>query len=468
MWFGVLSALHVIDVLAQPPATSAPLDYQSIVVGPNLPPDVSLTQENRQRDMDTFSWQSFVALNWPTTQAGTPNYQSIIGATPTGDHEVVWDRWSATADIFDLAAGETPVWGEQFVPAQCRLNANYKPGMKVLVNVTKSQDFFEEAFNTGPLVDQSGHFTRYEIRINKPMFDTVVENALYTTAGQEAASIVSFSCGDNRTGEEGAVMLKAAWKPLSSEDDTSRYHAVPAMVFTPARYRSDGKDACELETVGLVGLHVVHKTVQQPQWIWSSFEHIDNVPECRDQNTFFTAPSALNTPTCPSQVTGEFSYFSNDGPTACNTAPPGNAGDNKFHLDQRGVPSRLCRANALETSAPPVNQAYQTLLKAINPASVWQYYQLIGTQWNANIQSTCSLNTDYVAENTLPQYKIKGSSSGPTPLPMANSTMEGYEQGSANCINCHAGAKLKIKPKGEAEAIPSDFVWFLNQEIDTE
>lgn len=464
----LISLLGASDVLAEEVAVAAQLDYQSIVIGPKLPPDVSLTQENRQRDMDVFSWQSFVALNWPSSKIGTPDYQTIIGATSGGDHDVVWQHWSATADIFDLAADKTPTWGQQFVPALCRQSTDYKPGIKVLASVSKSDDFFEEAFDSGPLVDQSGNFTRYEIRINKPMFDTVVQNALYTTAGQQAASSVSFSCGDNSTGDEGAVMVKAAWKILSTQDDASRYHAVPAMVFTPGKYRSDGQDACELETVGLAGLHVVHKTVQQPQWIWSSFEQIDNVPDCEAQNTFFTDPSALNSPQCPDTVADQYSYFKSSGSTACNAAPPPNSSGSSYHLDKPAAPSRVCRANALETSAPPVNQAYQTLLKAINPVSVWQYYQLIGTQWNADIQSSCRLDTNYVKDNTLPQYKIKDSSVGPTPLPMANSTMEGYEQGTANCISCHASANLKAKPKGATTALPSDFVWFLNQELDTE
>jgi hypothetical protein len=31
--------------------------------------------------------------------------------------------------------------------------------------------------------------------------------------------------------------------------------------------------------VALVALHFVYKTPSRPQWIWSTFEHADNVPE---------------------------------------------------------------------------------------------------------------------------------------------------------------------------------------------
>jgi len=35
---------------------------------------------------------------------------------------------------------------------------------------------------------------------------------------------------------------------------------------------------CSQMLVGLVGIHIVQKTPTRPQWIWSSFEQVDNVP----------------------------------------------------------------------------------------------------------------------------------------------------------------------------------------------
>ena len=36
---------------------------------------------------------------------------------------------------------------------------------------------------------------------------------------------------------------------------------------------------CLAETLGLIGFHAVHKTTSRPQWIWTSFEHVRNVPD---------------------------------------------------------------------------------------------------------------------------------------------------------------------------------------------
>jgi len=443
-------------------ATASQTDYQSITLGPAIPPDVSLTQENRQRDMDIFSWQSFIALNWPDGVQGQADPSKLIGDNTTGDHTTVWENWMSTADMFDIRAGKKPVWGQHHVPKACSQNSAYTPGMKVIDQAAKSDDFFQEAFDSGALVDQAGEFVRYEILINKPMFNTIVKNKLYSVNEKAKATSVNFSCGDNETGKQGAIMIKAAWKMISVNDDVSRFHTDEAMVFTPAKYRSDNKDSCEKKTIGLVGMHIVHKTVKQPQWIWSSFEQVDNLPACDKQNTFFTDPTNLNSPTCPSttsEATKKYNFYSSASlnAAACNDAPKSNAGQS-YYLDQPAQKSQLCRANQLETSAPPVNEAYQTLLASVNSESVWQNYELIGTQWNSNISSTCQNDTVPVASDTLPQYNLKDKVV--MPLPLANSTMEGYEQGTSNCISCHSAATTT-----NASNVKSDFVWFLSQEV---
>jgi hypothetical protein len=52
------------------------------------------------------------------------------------------------------------------------------PGLLTAVN---------QPFDTGPLIDQHGRYVHYEILINKPMFDFIVANKLYSRAGQAAS-----------------------------------------------------------------------------------------------------------------------------------------------------------------------------------------------------------------------------------------------------------------------------------------
>jgi hypothetical protein len=75
-----------------------------------------------------------------------------------------------------------------------------------------------------------------------------------------------------------SVELKEAWKIIAGDNDPKGFYTRTATVM-PAR-----AEALEREqvTVGLVGLHVVHLTPDSRAWVWATFEHIDNAPDCAD------------------------------------------------------------------------------------------------------------------------------------------------------------------------------------------
>ena len=77
-------------------------------------------------------------------------------------------------------------------------------------------------------------------------------------------------------------MVKAAWKILDGNDDFNRFHRVSAYVFDAAGGAFGQEptvvESCRVETLGLVGFHIVHRTESAPQWVWSTFEHVDNAP----------------------------------------------------------------------------------------------------------------------------------------------------------------------------------------------
>jgi hypothetical protein len=134
-----------------------------------------------------------------------------------------------------------------------------------------------QPFNTGPLPDQNGVYARFEIVVNKTMYDYILSNALYSKAGQRAfTGPVNFQCGV-LGGLEGAILVKAAWKVIDPSEK-SRFHSTQALVYSPASTSPAYPASCQKQTVGLVGMHIVHKTNSAVQWVWSTFEHIDNAP----------------------------------------------------------------------------------------------------------------------------------------------------------------------------------------------
>jgi len=200
------------------PTPSPPPSGPSIQLSPVIPADVSFgstfTLPALQQDFDVFSWNSFNAVIWPPGPDGSGDPGKQPGGTPTGDNPTVWEGYRNVANVF-LPAGKTPTWdGPVDVPAVCK--AQYQPGMKVLSQIGKTPDLLNETtepFETGPLVDQNRQYTRFEIVVNRSMFDYILGNSLYSQAGQKTfTGPVKFPCGGGN--QVGAIMIKASWKVM--------------------------------------------------------------------------------------------------------------------------------------------------------------------------------------------------------------------------------------------------------------
>ena len=94
----------------------------------------------------------------------------------------------------------------------------------------------------------------------------------------------SYEVLQNPNAPYGIVEIKAAWRELTSAQQASRYYWEPAYIVEPGNPQS-----CRfVPMMGLVGLHIAHKASQGsegvvqvtlPEWVWSTFEQIDNVPD---------------------------------------------------------------------------------------------------------------------------------------------------------------------------------------------
>ena len=412
-----------------------------IVLSPAIPGDVNVTAQTVsidafQPDFDVYSWNTFIALNWPPGPDGNADPKKTIGSN--GDNDTVWEHYRDVSDIF-LPGGARPTWnGPVNIPEACKsLNKGKLPvvmlmqiGKNLLTPTVISAN--SQPFNTGPIIDQHGVFTRFQILVNKTMFDYILSNSLYSKAGQKAFTPpVNFTSGSiDNTGKtlvEGAIMVKTAWKVISAADK-ARFHSENVLVYTPASENPKHPAQCKMQTVGLVGMHIGHKTQAAPQWLWSTFEHVDNVPTDADVKS--------------GKLKASYSYY-NRKCKACkiNQVPPrpwDPAEISKFH-------SQIVRMNQFNlpiyaASAAARNADAQALLKGVNPKSVWKNYELISTMWP-----------------TDPKQPF----GAPAPTFLANTTLETYIQGtvpnvSSNCIECHNNATMTVP-------VPSDFTYVLQR-----
>ncbi|MFL6209487.1 MAG: hypothetical protein ACJ74W_11590 [Pyrinomonadaceae bacterium] len=410
-----------------------------------------------QGNMDLYSWLTFVALNWPanTTTCGPNLNQSILsGRGPT-----VWEMYLDDSDVFVAPPAKPARWCAQTpsatqaarfarLPAKVRLLAARAGVRKILFRQAKAslnlrQRFpgIEEAVG-GVLTDQSGRFVRYDVRLNRDEYNflTAPQNNLWSRSGQDKyTQTITFPIGPSTYGPTGAMEIKAAWKVLTAKEVTSRrFYMTRAIVYNDDQGTpSPGPNPV---TLGLVGFHILHKTRSQPTWLWSTFEHVDNLKP--PPGSPFGAKASFTKPDCPPQTC----------PPNVQTAP-----SPATELDKNGKPLnkpvQVVRLNAVDDQlGASLNVTFQKLLAG----SVWANYQLVSTQW---VGEDGTLPKPPFMANVVLETFIQGPvppTDGPVPFPQPgyNPFAPGV---TSSCLKCHSVATTA---SGQAKA---DFSFIMGE-----
>ncbi len=318
------------------------------------------------------------------------------------------------------------------MPEACRELLKERPDLKEdepnRMIVKMIEESFNEPFKTGPLIDQHGHYAIFDILMNRQMFEYITVNHLNTKAGQAANAdlAVDFPAGQNdrpaqagkpaQSAAFGSFMLKVSWKILTPEEIAAKtFHMRRALVLMPP----GEKRPCLDRTLGLIGFHAVHKTVARPQWIWTSFEHVKNVPD--------------RTEVAANKLGGSYNFFSvkckADCPTENATPPfpwdPDPALELRFRKDD-SFKSQIVRETPLTDAAKNMNAVFHSMLPANN---VWQNYMLLSTQWPSAFAIHCTgLQSQNVPDPKTDFFKQPDMTCSPAPTYLANSTLETYSQ----------------------------------------
>jgi len=209
--------------------------------------------------------------------------------------------------------------------------------------------------------------------------------------------------------EDQSMHLKAAWMELPEDESVRKrfYHVTAKVVID---WTEGGEPVLADRVVGLVGLHIVHKTPKRKDWIWSTFEHVDNL----------LAEHGPGTPPA--------SFSSKDPPATgaqANKPQPDPLEPGKpYPKPDTLIPVEVVRLNAIHPTTEEVNRLYQEHPEI--KKTVWRNYKLVGTQWPKLGKPTNPLEG--------------GDVSNRLPANLANVTMETYVQ-TRSCLGCHASAK---------------------------
>lgn len=359
-------------------------------------------------------------------------------------------------------------------------------------------DQITEAAALTPLVDQNGRFAHYSVLVNQREYDYVRCCELYRgdCFNQMGGVNVNPAAPSQIKLPDGSLELKLAWRALEKEDP-SRYLTVQGevQVFSPDDPSQPVKTRPAL--LGLVGMHIVHWTAQNPGGVWATFEHVDNAPDCPQPGSqppspppgftgwhFYNAdckapsdnPDQCNANwyclPCPITVPLEVAVAFNKSPAGKHWQIPEDTGVirctpwpsdfNKpvqleggrtypIHLfdpktcKKPPIPSQTCRkipiSSETDSKVKALNDQVRKVLAGplgVN-AAVLANYELAGVEWFGSAADD--------KQNKPPQGSPMIDPDDKTTVSLDNTTMETYLQAlPAGCVLCHTGSTVNKVP----------------------
>lgn len=416
------------------------------VLDPKVLPVDSTLKDNKncpggvcQPCFDCYGWQLFLTLNWPSKPSGEPDPAAYFGR-PGDLGKVGWENFASVNELF--GGGTPPPW-EDLGKASRMVE-----GTSAVIHQNLT-DYKQADHNW--LTDQDRNLVRFELRVNKDEYEYIRSNKLYNQDGLYKA----FTTGDGidlPSGKGGvglgSIETKAAWRivPKDREEYFTKNYKTAKVKIPPSP---------DEVLVALVGLHIIKKTPNSPQWVWATFEHQDNVP-------------MIGQP----EPGKKYNFFNQSAPG--NYKPDYN--DPPARRSDRRLPVQTVRVNPFDPRTIAINNAVHALISAKYPESVWKNYILISVQWptepvtNRNPKSTEPLPSgkpapDVVANTTMETYmqnKDQGGGAGTSPggkdrPDPGNLRPSDPRYGKSSCIGCHRLSAVTPAFKGKKGLWKTDY-----------
>lgn len=418
-----------------------------------------------QTPFDNMAWQMFVALNWAASAAKQPPARGLTAKGPR-----VWQKYRKVNSLFGnspVTAGCTSALALPVFSIGSDGHGNPMPN---------NEEYFQASTNL-PLIDINGNWTIFERRVNdieaqyllapngqpSQTLTTMTGQANFIQSNPKGASFTA-SAG-SPLGKKGSIEIKTAWRILdkSAGDDPSRYYTQSAIIAVPGDLVSGGNKICASVTLGLVGMHIIQRNpvVAQngnllPQWIWATFEHVDNAPmaqsPCNVRNGCGTNVSTnwINQATCGSAApsgTVRYSFYNQNSGVQGTNIGPAPSSTNPPHYPWNSTAPYAQGATTPATAMPQATRCWSIYPTTAQLNTQWRHalagfktpfqnYMLIGTQWGGDVEPE--------EGNPLPANAV--------PAMLSNITLETYIQnytgsnpnlpGPGSCIGCHSGGTL--------------------------
>ena len=416
-------------------------------VAPILPPDSLGTNQD---DFNNLAWQEFIALNWiadpKVPGQPDPTVQANDFGTPNDLRPVVWESYKEASEVF-LPDGKKPApWGEpQQLPTQFqqlvpdgKLASTSRFGVKGLIGSNKFSsttrldlsEFGEAGTDCSWLTAQAkfnNNITLFEKRMNEDEFNYIYQNQLYDAAIQQTFAVspgINLPDGSpafDKYGKVGAIEIKASWIQIDDSSLWPLFKTSKAWVTYPTDKGNGKPTTPKLVTVGLVGLHIIHKTQKANQFVWATFEHVHNCPSTQD--------------IARKELLPWYTYYNADCNSETDYYQCRQNAQPKFGTSLLHAPIQVVRTQPISSTTTnniqALNQSVWNTIKKSNDKSVFLNYRLVNVLWpNSNTKIPPNSKTPLPSGNPQPPNQI-----------VANTTLETYHQ-NLNCMDCHRNAPI--------------------------
>ncbi|WP_262907789.1 hypothetical protein [Hymenobacter sp. 15J16-1T3B] len=421
--------------------TGAPADSFNIQIAPHPPKDLAPGSDPKL--LAEFAWAEFFALNWQASYPknglrDSPDTTWTFASAGAYPPLAVWETYAHRTELrpahgpmlpFDQAPHYS--FGKTILPypgssASFTLFDNIDEN-----NEIGSCDLYAHADSMNGQPASNRQMVLYQAKVNRDEYDYIKANygtsAQLLQAGQATAKniqtdtayypggrgkgacdcppgVICLPCGNtpNPGGGTytGAMEVKSAWRQLTAQDDSSAYFTRKVLYYR----QQNGTTYYDNAVFALVGLHIIHKTANYPEFVFATFEH----NSVRQKNQGY-----------------RYVLLNNKGQEIPGSAQPP-------------------RTKPILPLTEQATAAAHRKLRGLNPQSVWLNYRLVGVQGTPTADSTAAnfFLANFVVESDKTLADFHGSGIG-TPHNFGPNTLsQGKLLSVGGCQGCHGVAQL--------------------------
>ena len=417
-------AMALLASIACQPAWSAGPDNGSAITNADLTTPVTsfpsdLVTGASQTQFANYAWRLFIAATQQTTATlnsgagrgvgdGVHNFIAT-GSTPGNESALVFESFYHRTEAYPYyssPAGKPP----SPINALPTYYTFYSDAQEKKVPLTLSGHNYVYLDETNQ-ISQNFLYYQNSYAPNFPVLFMAKVNQVEANYALAKTTLPSPSASWDFPA--GVIEVKTAWRRVKDmkNTDPGKYHMASGTYYVTD---ASGVPVPHVETMALIAIHIIQKTANYPQFIFTTFEHVDAV--IRNSSGVITDPAykteynnlSYQTPDqAPHTATVNGAYSINKAglPAQPNklttyTLPPKGAISQNY--------TTVVQPNTIIREVNDVNNQVNAMIKSLSPGNVWANYRLKGVQAvpTSNTDSKNFYLANIVVESSQPGIQL--------------------------------------------------------------